>query len=140
MSTSKTILARAGAGLALVLTIAAVPTSASAEVVRFGAEPTGDGTRAYYGRLTVAPSGDVYALQPDPDNRVLRFTPALGFERTWGRQGADAGEFRMPSGVAVEASGNVLVTEANGYRVQRFTPSGGIWRRPMRSRGSRRAA
>jgi hypothetical protein len=117
-------LARTTLFASLLLT-ALVPSIASADVVRFGAGGAGDGLRAsYHGGLTVAPSGDVYALDPDPYNRVLRFTPGFAFAGTWGDSGSGNGEFNLPRGVAITTDGDVLVGEANGYRVQRFTPAG----------------
>src|SRR4051794_28636107 len=100
----------AAAAFALVGVAALAPATASADVVHFGADGTGDGTRAFYqAGLTVAPSGDVYALQPDPYNRVLHFTSALAFAGSWGEGGGGAGEFSLPHGVAVTTAGDVLV-------------------------------
>ena len=47
-----------------------------------------------------------------------------------------AAAFNIPSGVALDASGNVLVADAYNHRVRRVTPSGGT-RPPIlnRSRG-----
>ena len=36
-----------------------------------------------------------------------------------------AAAFSYPTGVAVDASGNVLVADSNNHRVRRVTPSGG---------------
>jgi hypothetical protein len=42
--------------------------------------------------------------------------------REWGTQGSGDGEFRYPSGVAIDAAGGVFVVECGNHRVQRFGP------------------
>ena len=44
-----------------------------------------------------------------------------------------AAAFNIPSGVALDASGNVLVADAYNHRVRRVTPSGGT--RPPNGHG-----
>jgi hypothetical protein len=44
--------------------------------------------------------------------------------RQWGSSGAGNGLFYYPSGVAVQANGDVVVADSNNNRVQVFTPSG----------------
>lgn len=55
-------------------------------------------------------------------------TPAYaqqyGFILAWGSQGYDDGQFDGPRGVAVDASGDVYVTDDYNCRVQKFTSSG----------------
>ena len=46
------------------------------------------------------------------------------FVRKWGTLGSGNGEFDIPMGVTVDASGNVFVTERNNDRIQKFTPDG----------------
>ncbi len=62
------------------------------------------------------------ASSPAPGDET-RFVPAR-FVLEWGHHGSGSGEFDVPIGVAVTASGNVLVSDFYNARVQRFTPEG----------------
>lgn len=42
----------------------------------------------------------------------------------WGTKGTDSGQFNNPSGIAVDASGNVYVTDSYNFRVQKFSNDG----------------
>lgn len=42
----------------------------------------------------------------------------------WGTEGSGNGQFELPNGVAVDASGNVYVADTNNSRIQKFTSSG----------------
>jgi DNA-binding beta-propeller fold protein YncE len=44
----------------------------------------------------------------------------------WGGFGSGQGEFKYPSGVAVDQAGNVYVADQLNHRVQKFTASGGF--------------
>src|SRR5215218_8838514 len=48
----------------------------------------------------------------------------FGFERRWGSQGREEGEFQEPAGVAIDRQGFVYIAEAEGARVQKFTRDG----------------
>ena len=96
-------------------------------VVTFGADGAGEGLQASYDKgLTLDAAGNIYVLDPDPHNRVLKFSPALQYLTSWGSIGVGNGEFEMPRGVAIDPAGNVKVGEANGYRIQTFAPTGGF--------------
>lgn len=41
-----------------------------------------------------------------------------------GGKGATRGQFDFPRGIAVDRSGNVLVSDTNNHRIQKFSPSG----------------
>lgn len=49
---------------------------------------------------------------------------ALSFVSTWGTSGTADGQFLTPTGITVDAAGNVYVAEGNGNRVQKFNNSG----------------
>lgn len=54
--------------------------------------------------------------------------PQYSFD--WGQLGTGSGEFDEPTGVAVDASGNVFIVDRNNDRVQKFDPNGsplGAW-------------
>jgi DNA-binding beta-propeller fold protein YncE len=48
------------------------------------------------------------------------------YQLQWGDQGAGSGEFDTPSGIAVDANGNVFVADRNNNRIQKFTSNGGF--------------
>lgn len=48
------------------------------------------------------------------------------FDRAWGAQGAEPGQFQDPRGVAVDVAGNVYVADTGNRRVQKFTPDGAL--------------
>lgn len=50
--------------------------------------------------------------------------PPPSYLFSWGTQGTGDGQFWNPTGVAVDDSGNVYVTEQNNDRVQKFTSNG----------------
>ena len=50
--------------------------------------------------------------------------PPPVFLATWGQSGTGGGDFNWPHGVAVDASGNVYVVDANQDRIQKFDSSG----------------
>ena len=58
------------------------------------------------------------------NNRIQKFSSAGVFITKWGSQGSGNGQFNYPSGIAVDASGNVYVAEQNNRRIQKFSSSG----------------
>jgi uncharacterized repeat protein (TIGR01451 family) len=51
-------------------------------------------------------------------------TPLPAFTVAWGTNGSNEGEFRSPTGIAVDNSGNVYVVDELNDRVQKFTYNG----------------
>jgi DNA-binding beta-propeller fold protein YncE len=49
---------------------------------------------------------------------------AISFITKWGTTGLANGEFSTPTGIGVDAAGNVYVAEGNGNRVQKFDNNG----------------
>ncbi|HXI22791.1 MAG TPA: immunoglobulin-like domain-containing protein [Pyrinomonadaceae bacterium] len=49
---------------------------------------------------------------------------ALSFVTKWGTSGSGDGQFLTPTGITVDAAGNVYVAEGNGNRVQKFDNNG----------------
>jgi tripartite motif-containing protein 71 len=55
---------------------------------------------------------------------VARLTPACALSGGWGGSGFNDGEFSSPIDVAVDATGNVFVTDSGNHRVQKFSAAG----------------
>jgi DNA-binding beta-propeller fold protein YncE len=66
-------------------------------------------------------NGNVYVADRDV---VWKFTSDGGFLSTLGEGGGADGQFDSPSGLAVDASGNMYVADTGNRRVQKFAPNG----------------
>ena len=64
-----------------------------------------------------------FALNLDLPSDALAFAPL----RTLGSSGTGAGQFSTPTGVAVDASGNVFVADTSNHRVQRYNAATAAW-------------
>jgi tripartite motif-containing protein 71 len=60
----------------------------------------------------------------------------MGPVRTIGSQGAGAGQFQYPCGVALDAAGHIVVVEQGNHRVQVLRYSDGAHVRTIGSNGS----
>ncbi|HVE16995.1 MAG TPA: hypothetical protein VNB29_09675 [Chthoniobacterales bacterium] len=67
-------------------------------------------------------TGQIYVTDPS-NRRVERFNSGGVFELAFGSFGSGDGQFASPSYVAVDAAGNVYVTDQSG-RVERFSADG----------------
>ncbi|MFH1724591.1 MAG: SMP-30/gluconolactonase/LRE family protein, partial [Elusimicrobiota bacterium] len=76
----------------------------------------------YVGNLAVDASGIVYAGHWHGEGKVVRYTAEGGLIDEFG--GTSPGSLAGPSGVAVDASGNVYVADTNHNQVQKFDPAG----------------
>src|SRR4051812_10399648 len=74
--------------------------------------------------VAIGPSNEIYVSDGYGNARVHVFTEHGDLIRSWGRPGTDAGEFRTPHGVFVDATGTVFVADRENDRVQRFTSKG----------------
>jgi len=87
--------------------------------------------------LAVAPPGTVYNgnvyVADTQRAQVEQFTSSGSFVRHWGSPGSGNGQFDIPSGIAVDASGNVYVADTK--RVQKFDGDGN-WISELSSSGS----
>src|SRR5438552_16200766 len=74
--------------------------------------------------LAVAPNGDLYVTDGYGNARVHRFSPTGELLASWGEPGTGPGQFMLPHGIAVDATGNVLVCDRESDRIQVFTADG----------------
>jgi uncharacterized protein (TIGR03663 family) len=105
---------------------------------QWGTQGSGPGQFQEPWGLAVAPSGEVYVADTW-NHRVQVFGPEGAFQREWGTfaqtgqaQGAE-GQFWGPRDIAVDAQGDVYVTDTGNKRVQKLSPEGrflGQWGGP----------
>jgi tripartite motif-containing protein 71 len=80
--------------------------------------------------IAVAADGSIYVADTR-NHRVKRLASDGAVVSVWGadggtstRAGTAPGEFSDPAGIAVDAAGNVLVSEYGNHRIQKFTADG----------------
>lgn len=74
--------------------------------------------------VAVLPDGSFYVSDGYGNSRIARFSPNGQLVAQWGRRGTRPGEFHLPHGIAVDASGLVYVADRGNSRIQLFGPSG----------------
>ena len=65
----------------------------------------------------------------DADNRIQVFDAQGNFLRKWGELGSGDGQFRFPSGIAIDSSGTVYVADNENHRIQVFDAQGNFLRK-----------
>lgn len=93
---------------------------------------TGVGPGKFRGPLGVAldAQGNVYVTDAGSadgsftDYRIQKFSPAGQEISSWGSAGTGPGQFRNPNGIALDAQGNVYVTDSDNHRIQKLSPTG----------------
>jgi sugar lactone lactonase YvrE len=104
-------------------------TATGTLVGAFGKTGTANGEfNAPYGIARDPVSGDFYVAERG-NHRISRITSSGAFVMAWGTIGTAQGQFNEPIGVAVDAAGDVYVTDHSNHRVQKFrvTQTGGVW-------------
>jgi sugar lactone lactonase YvrE len=80
--------------------------------------------------IVFAPNGDFFVSQghsPGPgkgDPRVLKFDKNGNFIKTWGGKGTEPGKFDVAHGMAMDAKGQLWVTDRENQRIQIFDQDG----------------
>ena len=79
---------------------------------------TTTGILKYAHQVEALPFSPSPSVSPTP-------TPQYCFDRKWGTQGSEDGQFQLPFGIAVDPTGNVYVADALfNDRIQKFTSTG----------------
>ncbi len=78
--------------------------------------------------LTATSTGDLY-VSDTGNNRVLQLRPAIDHSRVdvvqvFGSKGEGPGELKQPSGVAIDAYGNLFVADDGLGRITKYAPDG----------------
>jgi DNA-binding beta-propeller fold protein YncE len=74
--------------------------------------------------LAVAPNGDLYVSDGYGNACVHRFSSSGKLLSSWGEPGTGSGQFMLPHGIAVDATGSVFVCDRESDRIQVFTAEG----------------
>ena len=74
--------------------------------------------------LALAPDGAMYVSDGYGNARVHKFSPEGEHLLSWGKPGSRPGEFNLPHGIKVDASGNVYVADRENSRIQIFNGEG----------------
>ncbi|MEP6894493.1 MAG: 6-bladed beta-propeller, partial [Chloroflexota bacterium] len=70
--------------------------------------------------IAVGANEDVFITDPE-GYRVIEFTPNGEFVRTWGAFGSGPTEIGLASGITIDKSGFVWVTDSGNNRILRYT-------------------
>jgi sugar lactone lactonase YvrE len=79
--------------------------------------------------LAIARNGDIFIVQGHTpgamgDPRVLKFDKNGTFIKSWGGKGKEPGKFEVAHGIALDAKGQLWVTDRENQRIQIFDPDG----------------
>ncbi len=77
--------------------------------------------------VLVAPNGDIFVGDGhggESNARVVKFSKDGTFITTWGTRGTGPGEFELPHGLAMDASGRLFVGDRGNSRIQIFDQDG----------------
>ncbi len=70
-------------------------------------------------------TGNVYVTEfSRTDTRIHKISPAGQLLFTFGSYGTGDGQMIFPSGISVDAQGNVFVSDQGNHRLQKFSPAG----------------
>ena len=74
-------------------------------------------------------AGNIYVVEqgqgsPAINHRVQKFDSSGNFTLKFGQLGTGDGQFKFPSGIAVDSLGNIYVADNNNHRIQKFDSNG----------------
>jgi peptidylglycine monooxygenase len=76
--------------------------------------------------VAVAGDGTIFVADGYGNSRVHVFSADGRHLRSWGEPGREAGQFRVPHGIAIDARNRVYVPDRENDRVQVFDSDGGL--------------
>jgi sugar lactone lactonase YvrE len=78
--------------------------------------------------IAIADNGDIFVVQGHTpgrgDPRVLKFDAQGKFLKTWGGRGTGPGQFAVAHGIAIDAKGQLWVTDRENQRIEIFDQDG----------------
>lgn len=74
--------------------------------------------------IAFAPNGDVFVSDGYGNSRVMKFSAAGSFLKSWGTKGKGPGEFDLPHAVIMDSKGRLLVGDRENERIQLFDADG----------------
>jgi DNA-binding beta-propeller fold protein YncE len=89
---------------------------------RFEIEADGEGVVPV--DIAVGPKGRELFITDNASHRVVVVNAKGEFQRAWGGEGEDDGQFRYPATIDIDAAGNVYVVDVLNARVQKFDAAG----------------
>lgn len=106
----------------------------------WGVSGVGGNDQGHFNKPTdvaVLPDGTFYVSDGYVNSRVVKFSADGKFQFQWGTMGNGPGEFIVPHGITVDATGKVYVADRQNDRVQVFTAAGEFltqWKSPAMGR------
>jgi DNA-binding beta-propeller fold protein YncE len=77
--------------------------------------------------VAIAPNGEIFVADGhggDTNARIVKFSPAGKFIKTWGKKGTAPGEFDIPHCLAFDSKGRLYACDRNNNRIQIFDQDG----------------
>jgi DNA-binding beta-propeller fold protein YncE len=74
--------------------------------------------------IAVGPKGKELFITDNASHRVVVVNAKGEFQRAWGGEGEEDGQFRYPATIDIDAAGNVYVVDVLNARVQKFDSAG----------------
>jgi len=69
-------------------------------------------------------NGELYVMDGYGNSRIVRLSPDLKFEMTWGDAGDKPGQFHSPHAAVVDRNGRLIVCDRDNNRIQIFDREG----------------
>ena len=74
--------------------------------------------------IAFGPNGDVFITDGYGNSRVMKFSAAGRFLKSWGTRGTKLGEFHLPHSIVIDSKNRLLVGDRENNRIQLFDVEG----------------